>query len=193
MTEMKPIFLFLSLFLLSCNNPNVSKPLVALPLLPDHALAKKRLPAKTLTDFLAIGYQLDTVAKNYASLKYDSIEAINYLNIGMARLKKGESIDTILKRHVLNIQQVEHLVQVLDNEKTYDFENRSLCFEPHLTFVFYSKDTIISRCSVCFDCKNIYSAIKSEKINGMNSLTKFGDQMLSKLCSELNFSDCKRD
>jgi hypothetical protein len=190
MNDMKSIFPFLLLFLLSCNNPVAPKPIAEKPI-PVHIFAEKRLAAKTLTDFLTIGYQIDTVAKNYASLKYDSIEAINYLNIGMAKLKKGETIDTIVKRHILNSQQVEHLVKVLDNEKTYNFGYMTKCFEPHLMFVFYAQDTIVAHCSVCFHCTNSYSTISSEKINGVVNLSNFGEKMLCKLCKQLNFSDCK--
>jgi hypothetical protein len=197
MNDMKSIFLFLLLFLLSCNNPIALKPIAENPI-PVHIFAEKRLAAKTLTDFLAIGYQIDTVANSYSSLKYDSIEAINYLNEGMVIMETEDSIqkeipkDTIYKRHVLNAQQTEHLIKVLDDEKTYDLEYRSKCFVPHLMFIFYSQDTIVAHCSICFHCINSYSTINSKKYGEIN-LSESGDQILSKLCKDLNFSDCKMD
>jgi hypothetical protein len=190
---MKSVLQFLVILLLSCNNPIAPKPVASTPP-PSHELAKQRLAKNNRTDFLKIGYQIDTFAKNYASLKCDSIEAINYYNEGMIVTEGRETPkDTIFKRHVLNPQQTAHLIQVLDAEKTYDFGYMTKCFVPHLMFVFYSQDTIVAHCSVCFHCMNTYSTINSERINRVVNLTEYGDNMLSKLCKEMKFSDCNRD
>jgi hypothetical protein len=185
---MKLILLSLSIFIISCNNPVVPKPIVSKAATPNPELGKKRLAAITLTDFLEIGYKQDTLVESYSTLKYDSIEALNFRYIGMAdNFKK----DTIFKRHSLNTMQAQQLVEVLDSEKTYDYSGMANCFEPHMIFVFYSQDTIVARCSVCFHCRNLYSTLKSEKRQWQVNLSSFGDKSLGKMCKEFNFSDCK--
>ena len=185
---MKLILWSLFILVISCNNPVVPKPVVSKAATPNHELGRKRLTAITLTDFLEIGYRRDTLAESYSVLKYDSIEALNFRYIGMGdNFKK----DTIFKRHSLNIMQTQQLVEVLDSEKTYDYSSMANCFEPHMIFVFYSQDTIVARCSVCFHCKNLYSTLKSEKRQWQVTLSSFGDKSLGKMCKEFDFSDCK--
>jgi hypothetical protein len=155
-----------------------------------HELGKKRLEAKTLTAFLAIGEQLDTVAKSYAELKYDSIEAINF-EFEFIRPVDGMPRDSILNRHRLNATESAHLIKVLDAKKSYDFEFVSKCFEPHMTFIFYSKDTIVAYCSICFYCRNSYATIKAEDREGETNLSDFGLNSLTKMCKAFHFSYCK--
>jgi hypothetical protein len=156
-----------------------------------HELGKKRLEAKTLTAFLAIGEQLDTVAKSYAELKYDSIEAINFEFEFMRLASDTIPIDTILNRHRLNATESTYLINILDAKKSYDFGAMSKCFEPHMIFVFYSQDTIVASCSVCFHCGNLYSTIKLGEMSRMVNLSSSGERSLNKMCKEFNFSYCE--
>jgi hypothetical protein len=158
------------------------------PVQRSHEFASKRLAAITLTDFLAVGEKLDTLSKDYSSLKYDSIEAINFMYIGMAdNFKK----DTILNRHSLDTMHAKYLVEVLDSQKTYDYNSMSKCFEPHTVYVFYSQDTIVARCSICFHCGNLFSTVRTEERRSLVNLSQFGKNTLRKMCNEFKFADCQ--
>ena len=54
---------------LSCET-KTAKPIQKIETISNHELGKRRLETKTLEAFLAVGEQLDTVAKSYAQLKY---------------------------------------------------------------------------------------------------------------------------
>ena len=110
----------------------------------------------------------------------------------MARAKNDTvPRDSILNRHRLDATESAHLIEVLDAKKSYDLAFISKCFEPHTIFVFYSKDTIVGRCSVCFHCRNSYATIKAKDREGETNLSDFGFNSLNKMCKTFKFSYCE--
>lgn len=184
------ILVLLVFIALSCDN-KTAKPVQKIETISNHELGKKRLEAKTLTAFLAIGEQLDTVATSYAQLKYDSIEAVNFMFEFVRRIGDTIPRDSILNRRRLDATESVHLVKVLDAKKSYDLEFISKCFEPHMIFIFYSKDTIIATCSICFHCRNSYATIRAKDREGETNLSDFGLNSLHKMCKTFNFSYCE--
>lgn len=184
------ILIMLVFIALSCEN-KTTKSMQKIETNSTHELGKKRLEAKTLTAFLAIGEQLDTLSKSYAALKYDSIEAINFMFEFMRQVNDTFPRDSILNRHHLDATESAQIVKVLDAKRSYDLGFISKCFEPHMIVVFYSKDTIVASCSVCFHCRNSYATIKAKDREGETNLSDFGLNSLNKMCKIFKFSYCE--
>ena len=194
---MKIAIIFLCFYLFSCKKPdslnkNASKNASISQLtLQDSNLIIKRLEAKTLGTYLEIGKNLDTVATSYSELPYDSIVAINHLHFGMRRARDTAKVDTILKRITLTPQKAQGIVQILQAEENYDIESRAKCFEPHIAFIFYSKNEIVAYSSVCLECSMVSSSLKRSPIYGFSAMSNVGRKLFSKVCTELSFSYCK--
>jgi hypothetical protein len=157
----------------------------------NHELGKKRLEAKTLTEFSAIGERLDTLVNGYSELKYDSIEAIDFMFESMRLPSDTFPIDTILNRQVLDLKQSNYLMSIIDSKQTYANAIPAMCFEPHMIFVFYREDTIVAYYSVCLGCMKVYSTIKSKEIPFRYGLGEYGGSLFSEICQELHFSHCE--
>jgi hypothetical protein len=138
---MKKIYLAILLIFIamSCKNQQIKAH-------SNHILSQERLEANTLTNFLEIGYQQDTLAKSYSELKYDSIEAIDFKPKSAFVTESEFGIntdtspkDTIVSRHLLSSKQAMYLTTTIDSKKTYENAIPANCFEPHMIFVFIGK------------------------------------------------------
>jgi hypothetical protein len=156
---------------------------------------KKRLAAKTLEEYLEIGKNLDTVAKNFAELKFDSIVAINHLSGGLRISGDTTKTDTIIKRQLLSPNQSNNLLNILDSKKTYESSQSAMCFEPHMTFVFFNGGKIVSVTSVCLSCMKLITDVKLPKYGlieyeSLRNIGEYGASLFSNLCYEIGFSEC---
>ncbi len=184
------ILIVMTFIALRCES-KTAKPVQKIETISNHELGKRRLEAKTLTAFLAVGEQLDTFATSYAQLKYDSIEAVNFMFEFVRRIGDTIPRDSILNRRRLDATESAYLVKMLDAKKSYDLGFKTKCFEPHMIFVFYSKDTIVAHCSICFYCRNSYATIRTTDREGEVNLSDFGFNALNKMCKTFNFSYCE--
>jgi hypothetical protein len=163
----------------------------------NHVLRQKRLEARTVTEFLEIGNQQDTLAISYSDLKYDSIEAIDFKFEPAFVIESESGIndlspkDTIVSRHLLTSKQASYLTTTIDSKKTYEDAIPANCFNPHMIFVFYRKDSIIANYSVCLGCMRVYSTIKPHREFSKFGLGEYGGNLLSEICQELKFSHCE--
>ena len=157
----------------------------------DSSLIFKRLDARTLSEYLEIGQNLDTMATNYFELPYDSIVAINHLHFGIRLARDTAKVDTILKRTTLTPQKAQEIVQILQAKENYDSTSRAKCFEPHIAFIFYRKNEIVGCSSVCLECSMVSSTLKRSSVYGFSAMSNMGRKPFRNVCTELNFSYCK--
>jgi hypothetical protein len=152
------------------------------------ASKQKRAASITLTDFLSIGRELDTINDRYIDLTIDSVFAIDYMN----EPTRGKfPTDTIKNISSLNQAQIDHVVKIIDSDDTYEYDEISKCFNPHMTFVFFKADKIIAIYTVCLSCTKIYSSLKSRNKKRIGSISESGSRLFSEICYEHNFSNCK--
>jgi hypothetical protein len=188
---MRVLLFFICLCLFSCDKSVVTqKTDVSVEQNLHNDWAKKRSKIQTLGDYLEIGKNIDTIAKSYFELKYDSIVAINHLEIGMRLSSDTSKVDTIKKSLVLNMLQAETVVKAFDAKETYDLSSMTKCFEPHMTFVFYRKNEIVEYVCVCLRCSNLSSTMKLLDDHKFLSLSPVGKKSFNQICKELNFSEC---
>ena len=130
---MKVSFLFICLCFFACKRPALSSneksntidnQLIAF----NDALIKKRSEAISIEDYLEIGKNLDTIAKSYLELKYDSIVAINHLHEGIKAAGDTSNSHKILKTHTLNTNESENLIRLFGLKENYDTTSYSKCF-----------------------------------------------------------------
>lgn len=193
---MRTLFLLISLSLFGCERPkpisnekpnDIDNQLIAF----NNTLIKKRLEAVSIEDYLEIGKNLDTIAKSFSELKYDSIVAINHLHEGIKAVGDTSNSHVMLKCQTLNKTQSEKLIQVLEAKESYDMTRSAKCFAPRMTFVFYRKNDIVAHSAVCLQCSGVSSNIKLVVGNKFVGLSRFGEQSFGMICKELDFSYCK--
>ena len=71
----------------------------------------------------------------------------------------GKLIRTVTKKIQLGKQTISTLNFNLGNKKSFGAAEAS-CFDPHLGFVYYYKDSIIAYLTICMDCNRLYPSIE---------------------------------
>ena len=91
----------------------------------------------------------------------------------------GKFDSRIEKKLVLNDIQKKSLIHLITDSMNYEGSN-SMCFIPHIAFVYYKKSKIIGQSNVCFLCSGIKSVPKST-----TALNKRGNKKLKNFCRNL--------
>ena len=148
---------------------------------------------------LSIGTHLDTLAQSYSELKVDSIEAIDHRDVeilqrivvtdGIAKNDTVFRMDAIFKRHLLNKVESDYVINIIDSPQTYGNPINVLCYNPCMSFIFYSKDTIVAYYFVSLGCMRASATIKSKNEEWW-ILGEYGGSMFSELCYKFQFSNC---
>jgi hypothetical protein len=131
--------------------------------------------------------ELDTTISKYKDLKYDFVEAIDYINDGLLD-SSDIGLNFVKQRIILNEEQINQFIQTSDAESTYNNPAGAQCFVPRLAVIFYKNSKIVAYSLVCIHCLRVTSSlngITEEQMLGMK-----GGDAFSKICQDLKFSEC---
>ena len=166
---------------------------------------KKYLSQKELSQFLDSATRIkksNSKSLPFKNLQYDKVIAYDYEGneepFGSITKNNGNFVPVVLKQKSLTQSQVEQIINVFTDKKTYG-EKTAACFNPHMAIVFYNGNTIVFKTDICLSCNYM---IATEDIPAMlhNKITfddgsfyysvgftKSGKRKIKSLSKELNF------
>lgn len=166
---------------------------------------KKYLQPKQLSDYIdgaTTVTKSNTTALPFQNLKYNKVIAYDYEGneepFGSIISRDGHFVPVVLKQKSLNQKQVEQLIKILTDKKTYG-EGTAACFNPHMAVVFYDGRKIVFKADICLGCNYL---IPSKEIPAMHhqkitfddggfyyavGFTETGKKKIKELAKELGF------
>lgn len=154
-------------------------------------------------------YQKRLKFNPYKKIQYDSIVAYDFDGRGGVTITNGkDKLDKTAKNGAkLSQIQIDSLLMAVADTNTYGGMN-SMCFNPRMGIVFYTKGKAVSTINICFECN---SMIASENLPAMGyhtlisggddyivrsprfGFTPLGRKRLKALCSEFGLKYCPEE
>lgn len=198
---MKSLLLITLIFwtFVSCNNTTSKNPVAA----------PKDTAARAVTDESFFGYKISWLDSSKVTYQVDtflthkdkgflcdSAVAIDYTGfLGehtyMPLNDKGQWINTIEKRKKLTGAQIQLIHSVFGDKKSFGSPMMVSCYEPRLGIIYFKDNKVIGQSAICLGCARLESTAKLGNGDNYSSFSESTLRRLEKLCSDLQFSDCK--
>lgn len=198
---MKPLLLIVFLYstIVSCKDTKVKDSLAEPKGTVNPSDTDKSSPGHKIEwlDSSIVNYQVDTfLTHSGKAFLCDSAIAIDYTGFSgehtfMPLNDNGQWISTIKKSEKLTNQQLQLVQSVLGNKKSFDNPMMVSCFEPRLGIVYFKDSKVIAQSAICLGCARLKSTAKLGDGENYSSFSELTSRQLEKLCSELQFSNCK--
>ena len=98
----------------------------------------------------------------FLSLKFDEVIMYDFQGGKGSDLSivedNGKLAKSVTKQALLDNENISKLNSKLGDPKSYGCTTAA-CFEPHLGFVYYLKDTIVAFVTICLDCNRLVSSL----------------------------------
>lgn len=136
---------------------------------------KKYIPQKQLLEYVNSAPLISKSATEslpFKNLNYNKVIAYDYEGNEEqfnSITKGGNFIPVVTQQKFLNHKQVERIIALFTDEKTYG-ETTAACFNPHMAVVFYNGNEIVFTIDICLGC-NYLNASKEIPAMKHNKIT----------------------
>lgn len=149
------------------------------------------------SDSSTVMYAVDTFLSHKGkAFVCDSAIAVDYIGfLGehtyMPINEKGQWINTIEKTKKLSVEQLKLIHSALGNKKSFEHPMMISCYEPRIGIVYFKNNKVIGQSAICLGCVRLASTAKLGNGDHYSSFNAQTLRQLEKLCSDLQFSNCK--